>query len=206
MADVGTNDDASEVWACYRRLLTRYGATLDLMSSQGLRDLERRRADALAYAKAVDRWAAPGAIMDVGSGGGLPGVVLAEGLPRRPVIWVERRRRRAAFLRLLAAECGLANVRVVDRDVRSVQADALPGGLAAVTAQAVAGFTALYGLTRHVHGAEVLLVARRGERWREEVEALAETVAAKVEVVAAEALGRGGTLVVVSVPGGRPCR
>ncbi len=206
MAPGDPKDNAREAWECYRRLLTRYGGTLDLMSSQGLRDLEEKRADAWAYAEVVGRWAAPGVIMDVGSGGGLPGVALAEGLPERPLLWVERRRRRAAFLRLVAAECGLENVVVVDRDVRTVQREELPGALAAVTAQAVTGFAPLYRLTWHLHDAEVLLVARRGAHWRDEVASLAEAIAANVAVVAAEALGRGGTLVVVSVPGGRPCR
>ena len=198
--------DACGAWDCYRRLVVRYGDTLDLMSSQGLRDLDEKRADAKAYASAVARWAPAGTILDVGSGGGLPGVVLAESMPERPLLWVERRRRRVAFLRLVAAECELANVRVVDRDVRSLERQELPAALAAVTAQAVAGFTALYRLTRHLHDAEVVLVARRGGRWPEEVGSLAEAVAADVAVLAAEPLGRGGTLVVVSVAGGRRCR
>ena len=206
MAAGDLSDDTSGAWECYRRLVMRYGGTLDLMSSQGLRDLDEKRADAMGYAAAVERWAPAGAIMDVGSGGGLPGVALAAGMPERPVLWVERRRRRAAFLRLVAGECELANVRVVDRDVRSVQPEELPAALAAVTAQAVAGFAALYRLTRHLHDAEVVLVARRGEGWPGEVGSLAEAIAADVAVLAAEPLGRGGTLVVVSVPGGRTCR
>ena len=197
---------ASDAWGCYRALLERYHRTLDLMSAQGFSDLDEKCTDARAYAAAVERWAAPGVIMDVGSGAGLPGVALAERLPERPLLWVERRRRRAAFLRLVAAECAMGNVRVVDRDVRAFPREVLPAALAVVTAQAVAGFATLYRLTRHLHDGEVLLVARRGERWRDEVTAVAEVAAAEVAVLAAEPLGRGGTLVVVSMAGGPACR
>jgi 16S rRNA (guanine527-N7)-methyltransferase len=50
-----------------------------------------------------------GPIVDVGSGGGAPGVPLAFALTKREVTLLEANGRKAAFLRSL----GLANVRVV---------------------------------------------------------------------------------------------
>jgi 16S rRNA (guanine527-N7)-methyltransferase len=50
-----------------------------------------------------------GPIVDVGSGGGVPGVPLAVSLPERDVTLLEANGRRCEFLRSL----GLANVRVV---------------------------------------------------------------------------------------------
>jgi 16S rRNA (guanine527-N7)-methyltransferase len=52
-----------------------------------------------------------GPIVDVGSGGGVPGIPLAASLPDRPVTLLEAERRKADFLRGWAAE--LPNVRVV---------------------------------------------------------------------------------------------
>ena len=197
---------AAAAVAAYRVLLERYHHTLDLMSERGLADLDAKLADAWAYAAAIERWAGPGTVVDVGSGAGLPGVVVAAAAPQRPVVWAERRRRRSTFLGMVAAGCGLANVTVVAADVRALRAEQLAQPLAAVTAQAVASWPALYAMTRHLHGATVVLVGRRGEHWTTEVASLAESIAAKPTVLAAEALGRGGTLVVLSVPGGRPCR
>jgi 16S rRNA (guanine527-N7)-methyltransferase len=53
----------------------------------------------------------PGPIVDVGSGGGAPGIPLAAALPDREVTLLESNRRKADFLERVAA--GLPNVRVV---------------------------------------------------------------------------------------------
>jgi len=190
----------------YRAMLQRYHRTLDLMSDRGLEALDDMIDDARAYARAVSTWAGPGCVVDVGSGAGLPGVVVAASLPERSVVWVERRRRRATFLGMVAAACGLVRVDVVGGDVRAHPAEALPGPLAAVTAQAVAPWSDLYAWTSHLHGERVVFVARRGAAWAEEVASLARAIGAEPHVLATERLGRGGTLVVLSVPGGCPCR
>jgi 16S rRNA (guanine527-N7)-methyltransferase len=53
----------------------------------------------------------PGPVVDVGSGGGAPGIPLAAALPQREVTLLESSARKAAFLERAAAE--LPNVRVV---------------------------------------------------------------------------------------------
>ncbi len=55
--------------------------------------------------------AAPGPIVDVGSGGGTPGIPLAAALPDREVTLLEAERRKCDFLELWTAE--LSNLRVV---------------------------------------------------------------------------------------------
>jgi hypothetical protein len=96
IAAVGHADAALVV---YREQLARFRRTLDLMSERGYAALDDKMAEAERYATAVQRHAAPdGAVLDLGTGAGLPGVVVAARLAPRPVWWVERRRRRAAFL------------------------------------------------------------------------------------------------------------
>jgi 16S rRNA (guanine527-N7)-methyltransferase len=65
--------------------------------------------DALRGVPLVDREAGP--IVDVGSGGGTPGIPLAASLPSREVTLLEAERRKCEFLEQWAAE--LPNVRVV---------------------------------------------------------------------------------------------
>jgi 16S rRNA (guanine527-N7)-methyltransferase len=65
--------------------------------------------ESLRAAPLVDSW--PGAIVDVGSGGGAPGIPLAAALPQREVTLLESNRRKATFLEQAAAD--FPNVRVV---------------------------------------------------------------------------------------------
>jgi len=65
--------------------------------------------DALAGVELVRQFAGP--IVDVGSGGGTPGIPLAATLPDREVTLLEAERRKASFLEGWAAE--LPNMRVI---------------------------------------------------------------------------------------------
>ena len=197
----------------YREQLARFRRTLDLMSDRGFAELDAKMAEAERYAAAIAVHAVPlGAVLDLGTGAGLPGVVVAARLAPRRVWWVERRRRRAAFLDQTAAHAGLREVRVAAADVRTLDVSAT-GRVAAVTAQAVASIDQVAALTRHLWSDDVLLVSRKGPGWEAEVEALRGAAhgwgayggSAGVEVVATEALGSGGTLVAVRVRGGSAC-
>jgi 16S rRNA (guanine527-N7)-methyltransferase len=86
-----------------------------LVSTPGLTSLggdEARRVhidESLAALEAVRRFEGP--IVDVGSGGGAPGIPLAEALPEREVTLLEASRRKCDFLERWARE--LPNARVV---------------------------------------------------------------------------------------------
>lgn len=56
-------------------------------------------------------------IADLGSGAGLPGIVLSVLLPERKFFLIERMQRRVGFLRSVSALLGLGNVKVIDRDI-----------------------------------------------------------------------------------------
>lgn len=191
----------------YRTMLARYRGTLDLLSPAAYEDLDRLLAEADRYAAAVAELAGDeGPVLDLGTGAGLPGVVVAARLDPRAVWWIERRRRRAAFLSQVAARAGLGAVRVFDRDVRYVERPA--GGVAAVTAQAVGELASIAELTRHLWGPRVVLVSRKGPDWRAEVERLdawgsrAQAPWVRARVLREEPLGTRGTLVAVEVRGG----
>jgi 16S rRNA (guanine527-N7)-methyltransferase len=88
----------------------------ELLATPGLtsmRDRERaRRAlleDSLRGAELVRRFDGP--IVDVGSGGGAPGIPLAAALPEREIVLLEAQRRKCVFLERVAG--AFPNVRVV---------------------------------------------------------------------------------------------
>jgi 16S rRNA (guanine527-N7)-methyltransferase len=70
--------------------------------------------DCLVLVDHVNRLGAT-SLVDVGSGGGLPGLPLKIAVPRLQVTLVESDGRKAAFLTQACARLGLAGVRVVDR-------------------------------------------------------------------------------------------
>lgn len=192
----------AERLAEYRQLVQRYHRALDLMSPRAVSSLGAKIDDARAYARALDALVPPaGAVLDLGSGVGLPGVVLAILCPERPVFLVERRRRRAGFLRIAVSQLGLENAVVCEQDVRQVELDGVP----AVCAQAVAGFDELYCLTRRLHAAEVVLLSRKGPDWRREVARLERLLGGAVSPAYQEALEAHGTLIGLRVPGGLAC-
>jgi 16S rRNA (guanine527-N7)-methyltransferase len=226
--DVGGTTTGDAAITVYRKLLARYHRSLDLVSPQAYADIDRHLAEAERYAVALRELADPaGAVLDLGSGAGLPGVVVAARLAPREVWWVERRRRRATFLTQVAAHAGLDGVRVFAEDVgRLARPDP---GVAAVTAQAVGTLVDVAALTQHLWGARVVVISRKGPDWPAEVDALTawwrrrrgaaegrgpvvldelggETMAqdgsAVPRVLRAEPLSTRGTLIAVELRGG----
>jgi 16S rRNA (guanine527-N7)-methyltransferase len=126
----------------YAELLAGSGVERGLIGpAEGDRIWERHLLNCAAVAHLVP---ARSSLVDVGSGGGLPGIVLAILLPRARVTLLEPLARRVDFLTETIAELGLANAEVV----RS-RAEDLAGQIAAdvVTARAVAPLDKLAGLS-----------------------------------------------------------
>lgn len=59
-------------------------------------------------------------IADLGSGAGLPGIVLAILFPDREFVLIERMQRRVGFLRSVSALLNLGNVSIIDRDIKEI--------------------------------------------------------------------------------------
>lgn len=108
-----------------------------------------------------------GSVIDVGSGAGLPGIVLACARPDLEFFLVEPMERRCAWLQEVVEELGLDNVSVVNARAeelgRTLRADV-------VTARAVAGLDKLIRLTTKLIAPGGQLVALKGRRASEEVE------------------------------------
>lgn len=123
--------------AAYRGLLIRWNATINLIARGEEREIDHRHlADSLQLLPLLPR---DGALADLGSGAGLPGMVLAAACPERDVHLVESDRRKAAFLIEAAATLHLPRVKV---HAARIEAVTLPP-LTAVTARALAPLSVL---------------------------------------------------------------
>jgi 16S rRNA (guanine527-N7)-methyltransferase len=186
----------------YVSLIRKYHATLDLMSSAGLEDVEHQVEDSLAYADLLEQRCQSGDhVLDVGSGVGLPAIPVAVRLPYLQFYLVEKRRKRVAFLQMVVGRLELANVTVVSGDV---SAATLPP-CTFILAQAVGSFEAVYCLTRHLHTAEITLMSRKSPAWQDEVEGLKERLRYGEIEIHEVLLATRGRLVALHLPGGRPC-
>lgn len=102
--------------------------------------------------------------LDVGSGAGLPGLVLAA-LKPTPILLVEPRRKRADFLSRAAAHLGLEHVRVAAKEINRTTGETFD----AMTARAVAPLTTLLSSTVQLTKPSTIWVLPKGRTAREEL-------------------------------------
>jgi 16S rRNA (guanine527-N7)-methyltransferase len=103
----------------------------------------------------------PGVVGDVGSGAGLPGLVLAIARPDVQFVLIEPMERRVAWLNEQVAELGLSNTTVLRDRAEDVR---LADRLDQVTARAVSAFRKLIPLTAPLlrDGGELVLMKGAG--------------------------------------------
>jgi 16S rRNA (guanine527-N7)-methyltransferase len=148
----------------YARLLAGPGVIRGLLGPREVPRLWSRHL--LNCAAIVDLVPRPATLVDLGSGAGLPGIVLALLLPDVEVTLLERMERRAAFLGECVAELNLGNARVC-----RATAEDVAGKMAAdvVTARAVAPLERLAALAAGVARPGGLILAIKGAAAEEEV-------------------------------------
>ena len=101
-------------------------------------------------------------LLDIGSGAGFPGLVLAAVLPEARFTLIEPRQKRAVFLRHVARRLGLSYVQVVEERVETLYAQH-QGAYSHITGRAVAEPAAFLAMTEPLTdgGTEVVLFLAR---------------------------------------------
>ncbi|MCX8474386.1 MAG: 16S rRNA (guanine(527)-N(7))-methyltransferase RsmG [Sphingomonas sp.] len=158
--------------ARYAELLRAEAVNQNLIAASTLDTLWARHLVDSAQLVPLAAEASRGAWVDVGSGAGLPGIVVGI-LLDRPVVLVEPRARRVAFLRDVAAQLGLANrVTVQPTKVESYK----PTNRAAVvSARAVAELSQLISSTAHCTDSSTVWLLPKGRNAQSEVAAAQAT-------------------------------
>ena len=112
-------------------------------------------------------------LIDVGSGGGLPGIPLAIARPDWEVTLLDSNRKKTTFLRQVGAELGLANVAIVTARVE----DYIPEvAFDVAISRAFAELAAFLAAARHLVRAGGCLVAMKGAYPQAELALLPETL------------------------------
>ncbi|WP_026177590.1 16S rRNA (guanine(527)-N(7))-methyltransferase RsmG [Thiobacillus denitrificans] len=108
-------------------------------------------------------------VLDVGSGGGLPGIPLAIVRPELRVTLIDSIAKKTAFLLQAKAELGLANVQVITGRVEDFRPEA---GFDVITSRAFSDLKAFVTLTRHLLNPGGCWLAMKGLYPHEEVAGL----------------------------------
>lgn len=104
-------------------------------------------------------------LLDIGTGAGFPGLILAMGLPETQVTLVEPLAKRASFLQFIKADLGLLNVRVVKKRVEEMPSEIFD----LVTSRAVTDTEMLLKLSENFRDKNSKLLFYKGERVYDEV-------------------------------------
>ena len=104
-------------------------------------------------------------LLDIGTGAGFPGMILAFALPNTQVTLVEPLTKRAGFLQFVKADLNLKNVTVVKKRVQ----DMSPELFEIITSRAVTDTKMLLQLSENFRDANSKLLFYKGERVFDEV-------------------------------------
>jgi len=138
-------------------------------------------------------------VLDVGAGGGLPGIVLGIMRPDMKVSMIDTVHKKTAFLNQVKAELGLANVSVYTMQVQQLQADEKTGGkFDVITSRAFADLSDFVNWSSHLLADGGRYIALKGTAPKDEQERVPqEWKVTKVEPLQVPRLGAERHLVYI---------
>jgi 16S rRNA (guanine527-N7)-methyltransferase len=110
----------------------------------------------------------PKSLLDVGTGAGFPGLVLAIALPSTEVVLAEPLKKRVSFLKYAGIDLGLDNVTVIPKRVETI----VHKPFALITSRAVTNTRLLLELTAHISDERTAYLFYKGSRVFDEIEAV----------------------------------
>jgi len=115
-------------------------------------------------------------LLDIGTGAGFPGMILAMGLPDTQVTLVEPLTKRASFLQFVKADLNLENVRVVKKRVEDMPSEIFE----LITSRAVTDTKMLLKLSKKFRDKDSKLLFYKGEKVYDEYDKVDEDMKHKI--------------------------
>jgi 16S rRNA (guanine527-N7)-methyltransferase len=119
-------------------------------------------------------------LLDVGSGGGLPGIVLAICLPNLQVTTIDTVQKKAIFMRQVKGELGLSNLTVVHARVETYQP---AEKFEAIISRAFSDIALFIKLTQHLLSENGEWLAMKGQVPHEELKDLQKDLKVKLKKI-----------------------
>jgi 16S rRNA (guanine527-N7)-methyltransferase len=172
---VPLSDQQSTQLVDFANLLVKWNRVHNLTALDRPQDIvSHHLLDSLAIIPELERCAEGRVlrILDVGSGGGLPGVPIAIALPAMHVTLIDRVQKKTAFLQQVRVELGLSNVEVTHARVEQYRAAPFD----VITSRAFAALEEMVRVTSHLLAPRGFWLAMKGVYPTEEISALPSTV------------------------------
>jgi len=149
----------------FTELLLEWNKIHNLTGAKTPFEVEKNIEDSIFPTTFIEK---PSSILDVGTGAGFPGMILAIAYPDIRVVLCEPRQKRASFLKYVAMELELSNVEVVKKRVEDYSSE--PFGL--ISSRAVTDTKMLLDLTAHLQTKETRYLFYKGEQVFSELESV----------------------------------
>lgn len=146
--------------ALYGQMLEQAGRAVNLVSRGDLGHLAERHLEPCHRFADLARELGPRRILDLGSGGGLPGIPLAIRLPEVPVLLCESVGKKAEFLQRVVRRLGLGNVEVHQKRIEALVLAELPD---LITARFFGTVEQILTISQHHCGPETRYFLIKGE-------------------------------------------
>ncbi len=166
---------AISILSLYVAELQRWAKVFNLVSQRDEATLIRTHIlDSIAVAPFLPHY---GRLLDLGSGAGLPGLILAIMQPQRHMTLVEVRRKRANFLRHVVREAKIENVEVHERRAENLADEAaFQRNFRIVISRATWNITRFLQIAHPFVAQDGFAVAMKGPKAPKEVEKIAQHI------------------------------
>ena len=153
----------------YESLIQKWNPSINLVAKSTLSDIWNRHIVDSAQVYYAASAELSGNCTDIGSGGGLPAIViaiLAQGADKQvQMTMVESDKRKSVFLRTAIRELGLSNASVLNERIENVQ---IPVSKF-ISARALAPLTELFGFAEKLSDDKTTFLFQKGKNWLSEI-------------------------------------
>ena len=167
LASIGFQPVQMEQLSHYEALIRQWQKAINLIANSTLEQIwTRHLLDSAQLWTLIQQLPGDKRLIDLGSGGGLPGIVLA--IAGAEVTMIESDARKGIFLRETARELGLSHVTVITDRVEKIKNIAAPF----VTARALAPLKQLVEWSAPFLQPQGTMIFLKGQEWQNEVNTL----------------------------------
>ena len=146
----------------YKNLLIKWNKVFNLISVKGVDEIVTHHfLDCLAVVPFIEGKN----VLDVGSGAGLPGIIIGLCYPEKNITLVDSVGKKTTFLKQTCAELNLSNITIINKRVEDITTNKL---FDSIIARAFAEMQVLIDLTRHLIEDKGVWYGMKSKKFNEE--------------------------------------